>query len=110
MIADIFETHGWRTISLGANVPIPDLVQAAEAFEADLLLISAALTNHLPALRDSIQAVRHHEPTRDVKILVGGAAFHNVEELASQFGADGYAADALEALDVGNRLVGVGDP
>jgi methanogenic corrinoid protein MtbC1 len=107
MVADVFELHGWRTILLGANVPVPDLIQATEAFQADLLLISAALGKHLPTVRDTIQAVRQHEPTRHTKILVGGTAFAGLADLADQYEADGYAANATEALDLANDLLGV---
>jgi methanogenic corrinoid protein MtbC1 len=107
MVADLFEIHGWRTILLGANVPVTDLVQAAEAFRSDLLLLSAALGKHLPDVRNTIRAVRQYEPTRDTKILVGGTAFAGLADLAEQYGADGYAANATGALELGNRLVGL---
>jgi methanogenic corrinoid protein MtbC1 len=109
MVADVFELHGWRTISLGANVPVPDLVHAVESFQADLLLISAALGKHLTTVRDTIGAMRHHDPTRNTKILVGGTAFAGLADLAEQYGADGHAANATEALDLANRMVGLND-
>lgn len=107
MVADIFEMHGWRTIPLGANVPIRDLVQATEAFQADLLLISAALSKHLDAVHNTIRAIRQHDSTKNTKVLVGGMAFAGVTDLAEQYGADGYAADATEALQLGSQLVGL---
>lgn len=107
MVADVFELNGWRTISLGANVPAPDLVQATESFQADLLLISAALGKHLTTVRDTISAIRQHDPTRHTKILVGGTAFAGLADLAKEYGADGYAANATEALQMGNKLVGL---
>ncbi|MFO7900020.1 MAG: cobalamin-dependent protein, partial [Planctomycetota bacterium] len=42
-VADFFEMEGWRTIQLGANVPVDDLVKAVECFQVDLLALSAAL-------------------------------------------------------------------
>lgn len=105
MIANVFELDGWQAISLGADLPTEDLVHAAEVFRADLLLISAAVSSHLTAVRDSIRALREYEPTSDIKILVGGAAFAGVAELAEQYGADGYAADATDALATGRRLL-----
>jgi methanogenic corrinoid protein MtbC1 len=107
MVADIFEMHGWRTISLGANVPTSDLVQATETLQADLLLISAALSRHLDAARDTIRAIRQRDQTKDMKVIVGGTAFNGVPDLAEQYGADAYAADATEALQLGNQLVGL---
>jgi methanogenic corrinoid protein MtbC1 len=107
MVADIFEMHGWRTISLGANVPISDLVQATETFQADALLLSAALSRHLDAARDTIRAIRQHDRTKDTKVLVGGTAFNGVTDLAGEYGADAYAVDAIDALQLGNQLVGL---
>jgi methanogenic corrinoid protein MtbC1 len=107
MVADVFELNGWRTISLGANVPVSDLVQATESFQADLLLISAALGKHLTNVRDTIRAIRQHDATRHIKILVGGTAFAGLADLAEEYGADGYAANAAEALELANRMVGL---
>ena len=107
MVADVFEMHGWRTILLGANVPVADLVQAAEAFQPDVLLISAALAKHLADVRDTIRAVKQHGPTSHTKVLVGGMAFAGIADLAGQCGADGYAANATDAVQLGNRLVGL---
>ena len=105
MITNVFEMDGWRTIPLGADVPTADLIRAVAAFQADLLLISAAVSNHLAAVRDSIRAIRRYAPTSNVKILVGGAAFAGVADLAKRYGADGYAANATDALRLSRRLV-----
>jgi methanogenic corrinoid protein MtbC1 len=107
MVADVFELHGWRTIALGASLPIVDLIQATETHQADLLLISAALGSQLPAVRDTIRAVRANDATKQTKIIVGGPAFVGVADLATEYGADGYAADATEAVKLGNQLAGV---
>jgi methanogenic corrinoid protein MtbC1 len=107
MVADIFELHGWRTLSLGANVPTPDLVEATVKFQTNLLLLSAALSRHLESACDTIRAIRQHDQINDVKVLVGGTAFTGVADLAEQYGSDGYAADAIEALQLGSQLVGL---
>ncbi len=107
MITDIFELHGWRTIALGANVPIVDFVQAAEAFDADLLLISAALASQVPIVQETIAAIRNYAPTADTKVIVGGAAFLSAPELAEQCDADGYATDIAGAYRLGKILVGL---
>jgi len=109
MVADVFELNGWRTIALGANVPAVDLVQAVESFQADLLLISAALGKQLPIVRDTIAAIRQYDSTRHTKVLVGGTAFAGLADLAEQYGANGYAANAIDALHLANQLVGVTD-
>jgi methanogenic corrinoid protein MtbC1 len=98
IVANVFEAAGWRAISLGANVPIPDLINAVDVFQVDLLLLSAATTGHLKVLRDSILAVRKSASTNQIRILVGGAALTELTDPASEYGADGYAADAAQAL------------
>jgi methanogenic corrinoid protein MtbC1 len=109
-VGDFFEMDGWRTIHLGANVPIGDLVQAVDFFRSDLLGLSATQTTHLAGVRDAIRAVRDRPRGEQVKVLVGGPAFSTAEDLAETFGADAHAAGPREAVAIGNRLVGLSTP
>jgi len=106
-VADFFEMDGWRTIQLGADVPVADLAQAAEFFDANLLALSASLTVQLETVKSTIQAVRSGPRDNDVKIIVGGRAFADAGNLPGEIGADGYAADPEEAVRLGRRLVGL---
>jgi methanogenic corrinoid protein MtbC1 len=49
-LSHLFRLNGWRTIFLGANVPSIEIAHAAQAFEVDLLLLSATLTTQLSTL------------------------------------------------------------
>ena len=60
-VADFFEMDGWRTIQLGANVPVGDLVQAVDCFEVDLLGLSASQATQFETLRETIAEVRRCE-------------------------------------------------
>ncbi|MGQ9591921.1 MAG: cobalamin B12-binding domain-containing protein, partial [Planctomycetota bacterium] len=51
MLAHLFEIEGWRTIYLGADAPIPDLLDAIASFRPDLLALSAALAVQVPAVK-----------------------------------------------------------
>ena len=106
-VADFFEMDGWRTVLLGANVPARDLVQAVDCFAADLLGISVSQTTQIEAVKTTIQAVRDGVQAAEVKILLGGRAFADPEDLPNELGADGYAADAAEAVALGRQLVGL---
>jgi methanogenic corrinoid protein MtbC1 len=97
---------GWRVIYLGASMPIEDLVLAVNFYKADLLALSVALTTQLPTLQATVEAVRQSRQGASVKILAGGGALAGWGDLAARFGADAYALDAVEAVAVGNRLVG----
>ncbi len=106
-VAEFFEMAGWRAIQLGADLPIPDLVQAIDFYRADLLGLSVALRSQMATLKRTIEAVRHSERGRVVKILVGGRALLGNADLAVTLGADGYAPDPVEAVALGSALVGL---
>ena len=107
MVADLFELDGWRTIQLGANIPAEDLAQAVEFYEADLVALSVSLATQLPILEEAISSVRASERGRKVKILVGGCGLATISEMAKLRGADGCAANAVDAVKLGNALVGL---
>ena len=98
---------GWRVIQLGSDMPVPDLAQAVEFYQPDLLALSVSLHTHLVTLTETIKTVRAGHHGAVVKILAGGRALADATDLAQQFGADGYAADPQAAVGVGNALVGL---
>jgi methanogenic corrinoid protein MtbC1 len=106
-VADFFEMAGWRTIQLGADVPIGDLVRAVEDFEVDLVALCAALSIQIENVRSTIQAVRSVDRRNAVKIIVGGLAFADQEDLPKEVGADGYAANPIDAVHLAEELVGI---
>ena len=105
VLADFFELAGWRSICLGADVPVPDLTQAVAYFRPDLLVLSAALSTQLKILRQNIEAVRQLDHA--VKILAGGIVFAEAPELWRALGADGHAEQADAAVRLGASLVGL---
>lgn len=107
VVADFFEMDGWRVIQLGSDMPIPDLAQAVEFYQPDLLALSVSLHTQFATLTETIQAVRRGERGAVVKILVGGRGLAEATDLAQKFGADAYAADPNAAVALGNSLVGL---
>ena len=104
MVTDFFEMDGWHTHYLGANVPTSSVVQTLIQYEATVLAISATITYHVRAVESLIEAVRRAPECRSVKILVGGYPFKVASDLWRKVGADGFAADAQEAIILANRL------
>jgi len=106
-VADFFEMDGWRTVLLGANVPVRDLVQAVDCFDADLLGLSVSQTTQFDGVKATIQALREGVRGGSLKIIIGGRAFIDNDELPKELGADGYAADPMEAVSLGRKLMGL---
>jgi MerR family transcriptional regulator, light-induced transcriptional regulator len=103
-IAYLLEIEGWRTIFLGSDIPQEEISNTIETYEADVLLLSVALTSQLPTTTESIKKIKKN-CDYPVKILVGGNGLSSSNDLWSEIGADGYASDANAALEVALNLV-----
>ncbi len=72
MVADFFELHGWRSLFLGANTPMPDLLKNIGEQKPDALAFSLAVQFNFEVFLKQLRAVREAYPT--LPILVGGQA------------------------------------
>ncbi|HTY90142.1 MAG TPA: cobalamin-dependent protein [Methanocella sp.] len=106
MVADFFEMEGWDTIYLGANTPARSVLRTLKENKVDVLAISATMTFHVSKVKELIEAVRSDEATRHIKIIVGGYPFNNSPGLWRHVGADGFAGDAREAVEIAKKLAG----
>jgi methanogenic corrinoid protein MtbC1 len=102
-IGYFLEMAGWKTIYLGVDVPANEFVVTADYYNADIILLSLALSSQLPALRKAISTIRKNKP--DLKILVGGNAFADTTGLWKKVGADGYARNAEHAIVLAKEMV-----
>ncbi len=98
MLADVLSADGWRVLNLGSSVPEDDLVELVARRRPDVVGLSTALTTHLRDTR-SIAAKLHALPDPPV-VLLGGAAYLGNEDLAKRVGADLYASNAPQALEL----------
>ncbi len=107
MVADFFEMAGWDTFYLGANTPSESIIHALQQRHAHVLAISVTLASHIDQMTQLIQTIRRSD-VGDIKILVGGYPFNQAPQLWQKIGADGYGANADEAIAVSERLIGNG--
>ncbi len=103
-IADFFEMAGWRVINLGPDTPIDEIARSVRAFDADLVVLSAALDPQIKPVRLAIERIRALGRP-EVKVIVGGPAFQDVPDLWRKFGADGHAARLEDVEPLGSQLV-----
>jgi methanogenic corrinoid protein MtbC1 len=104
MVSDFFEMEGWDTFYLGANSPAADVIDEIINRKADLLAISVTMSNFLSDAKELIKSVRENLECGDVRILIGGRPFKIYDSFWKKFGADGFAGDAHEAVEIANRL------
>jgi len=102
LVAMMLEGAGFEIVDLGADVS-PDQFVAAVRDGVDVVGLSALLTTTMPAIENTIRAIKESGLRDRVKIIVGGAPV--TAEYARQIGADGYAADASQAATLARELI-----
>jgi methanogenic corrinoid protein MtbC1 len=106
MVTDFFEMEGWDTYYLGANMPIDGVIRFISDVKPQCLAISATMTFHLSAVEEMISRIRlSPDISPDLKIMTGGYPFKVVEGLWKTVGADGYAINATEAVELADKLL-----
>jgi corrinoid protein of di/trimethylamine methyltransferase len=99
----MLEAAGFVVHDLGADVPVRDLIDKAEAVQADIIAASAILTTTMAHMPD-INGILEELGIRDrYMIMLGGAPV--IPQWAQEVGADGYGEDASEAVAVARRLM-----
>jgi MerR family transcriptional regulator, light-induced transcriptional regulator len=104
MVSDLMEMKGWDTHFLGANTPLESIVETIRVKKANVVMLSASLPPYVGALRPIIKAIREEIP-RKVKIIVGGFYFTLDSSFSKSIPADGFAVNALEAVELTERMV-----
>lgn len=98
--SDLLAIEGFKSVYLGADVPVDDIAAGVQEFEVDLVLLSAILPAHRRGVADAITAVRSTDrPDQKVKVMVGGAAFDLDSNSWRTVGADAYAATPRAAVE-----------
>ena len=101
LVAMMWRGANIEVIDLGANVPAAKFVESVKQHKPKLVGLSALLTTTMPAMRDTVKAIR--DEGLAVKIVVGGAPI--TREFAREIGADGYSTDAGSAVDTAMELL-----
>lgn len=96
----LLENYGYPVTDLGRDVPPETVVEATVRLHAPLVGLSALMTTTVPAMEETIRALRAAAPW--CKIVVGGAVL--TEDYAARIGADHYAADAMETVRYAESL------
>ncbi len=104
MVADFFEMEGWDTYFLGANTPTEAILRTVEERSADVLAISATMTFHVRHVADLIERVRMTRWAKPPRVLVGGYPFNLSPTLWQSLGADAYARDAQQAIEIAANM------
>jgi 5-methyltetrahydrofolate--homocysteine methyltransferase len=95
--------NGFDVIDLGIDQSAEDFIQAIKEHRADIVGMSALLTTTMREQERIIGALEEAGLRDQVKVMVGGAPV--TQSWADKIGADGYAEDAISAIDLAYRLI-----
>jgi len=103
LVGTMLIANGFKVIDLGVDQSADRFVAAVKENQADIVGASALLTTTMLQQKKLIEALEEAGLREQVKVMVGDAPV--TESFASEIGADGYAEDAISAVDLAFRLV-----
>jgi len=101
LVKVMFDAAGWEVIDLGADVKIERFAAEQQKAGAQVVGISALMTTSMLAMPRIIKMIKEGDP--NTRVLVGGAPLN--PDIATQYGADGYAPNAGEAVAAAEAIL-----
>jgi corrinoid protein of di/trimethylamine methyltransferase len=102
LVGTMLAANGFQVIDIGVDQPASEFIKAIKENDATIVGASALLTTTMLQQQKLIEAIEETGLRKQVKVMVGGAPV--TQSYADQIGADGYAEDAISAVDIAFRL------
>ena len=103
LVIMMLEGAGFDVIDLGVDLSVEKLIEQVEEVKPEILGLSALLTTTMPEMQKVIETLEEKGLRNNVKVIVGGAPVDAA--FAQKIGADGYGADATEAVKQARSLI-----
>jgi len=101
LVKVMFEAAGWTVHDLGRDVQLSKFVEEQNRTQSDVIALSALMTTSMLAMPKVIEMIKAEDSK--VAIIVGGAPL--TRDIATSYGADGYADNAGEAVQEANEML-----
>ena len=101
LVKVMFEAAGWTVHDLGRDVQLSKFVEEQNRTKSDVIALSALMTTSMLAMPKVIEMIKAEDSK--VAIIVGGAPL--TRDIATSYGADGYADNAGEAVQEANVIL-----
>ena len=102
IVKTVLENYGYDVLDLGRDVPPEAVVEAVRREGIRLVGLSALMTTTLPAMEETIRQLKALDDPPVV--WVGGAVV--TPEYAEKMGADYYAKDARQSVEIARKVLG----
>jgi corrinoid protein of di/trimethylamine methyltransferase len=103
LVGTMLTANGFQVTDIGVDQKPEAFIAAIKEAKADIVGASALLTTTMLQQKKLVEALEAAGLRDQVKVIVGGAPV--TENFAKEIGADGYAEDAISAVDVAFRMI-----
>jgi corrinoid protein of di/trimethylamine methyltransferase len=97
----MFDVGGFEVHDLGRDVPLERFVEEQMRTDSEIVAMSAMMTTTMMGMKKVIEMIKEKNP--NVRIMLGGAPV--TQDVATLFGADGYAESAGNAVQEAIKMV-----
>jgi methanogenic corrinoid protein MtbC1 len=105
IVVFMLDVNGFEVKDLGVDVPVATFVSEAKAWHPDIVALSGFLTLAYTSMKDTVDGLKAAGLRDGVKIMIGGGTID--ENVCSYAGADAYGRDAMTAVALANKWMGV---
>lgn len=98
MVSMLLRARGFEVIDLGVDISAEVFVDAVKEYKPDILAMSALLTTTQIEMKHVIGALENSGLRNTTKVMIGGAS--TTPRFAQEIGADGYAHEAREGVEL----------
>ena len=105
LVGTLLGANGFRVHDLGVDVTPERFAAAAEDFHADVVGVSALLTTTMKGQKSVVEFFERSGLRPRIKVIIGGAPV--TRQWAEEVGADGFAKDAVSAVQLVRGLLSV---
>jgi methylmalonyl-CoA mutase cobalamin-binding domain/chain len=103
LVGTMLTANGFDVVDIGIDQSAEEFIKAIKESQAEIVGMSALLTTTMREQETIIGALKEAGLRDQVKVMVGGAPV--TQSWAEKIGADGYAEDAISAVDLAYRLI-----
>jgi len=98
----MLQAGGFKVFDLGCSVLLKDFVDKAKENNANIIAMSALMTTTVPGMKKVVDTLNEQGIRDKFKVMIGGAPTSNA--VAKNVGADGWAKDAIMAVDLAKKF------
>jgi len=105
IVVFMLDSHGFEVHDLGVDVAVERFVEAIREVKPEVVGLSGFLTFTYDVMKETIGAIREAGLRDQVKIMIGGGQMD--DRVKDYAGADAYGLDAMAAVSLAKKWVGV---